>query len=120
MSLVSKGRGAAAYNQTHARILLFCDENQADGPMKDEDIARALKVGTATVERVRRGEHVVQRRCHESHRQWAELQDVPRPGPEHPPRSLRTPAAHHWPGLLRLGAPQAPAGSSGRTWRRVV
>ncbi len=54
MSLVSKGRGAAACKQTHARILLLCDENQADGPMKDEDIARALKVGTATVERVRR------------------------------------------------------------------
>ena len=54
MSLVSKGRGAAAYKQTHARILLLCDENQADGPMKDEDIARALKVGTATLERVYR------------------------------------------------------------------
>ena len=54
MSLVSKGRGAAAYKQTHARILLLSDENQADGAMKDEDIARALKVGTATVERVRR------------------------------------------------------------------
>ena len=32
--LVSKGR-AAAYKQTHARILLLCDENQADGPMMD-------------------------------------------------------------------------------------
>ena len=53
MALVSKGR-AAAYRQTHARILLLCDENQADGGMKDEEIARALKVGTATVERVRR------------------------------------------------------------------
>ena len=52
-SLVSRGR-AAAYRQTHARILLLCDENQADGAMKDEEIARALKVGTATVERVRR------------------------------------------------------------------
>ena len=51
--LVSKGR-EAAYRQTHARILLLCDENQAGGPMKDQDIARALKVGTATVERVRR------------------------------------------------------------------
>ena len=51
--LVSRGR-AAAYRQTHARILLLCDENQANGPMKDEEIARALKVGTATVERVRR------------------------------------------------------------------
>ena len=50
---MSKGR-AAAYKQTHARILLLCDENQADGAMKDEEIARALKLGTATVERVRR------------------------------------------------------------------
>ena len=53
MALVSRGR-AAAYKQTHARILLLCDENQADGAMKDADIAQALKVGTATVERVRR------------------------------------------------------------------
>ena len=53
MALVSKGR-AAAYKQTHARILLLCDENQADGGMRDEEIAQALKVGTATVERVRR------------------------------------------------------------------
>ena len=52
MALVSRGR-AAAYKQTHARILLLCDENQADGAMKDEEIARALKVSTATVERVR-------------------------------------------------------------------
>ena len=52
-ALVSKGR-AAAYKQTHARILLLSDENQAEGPMMDEEIARALKVGTATVERVRR------------------------------------------------------------------
>jgi transposase len=52
-SLVSRGR-AAAYKQNHARILLLCDENQADGEMKDLDIARALKVGRATVERVRR------------------------------------------------------------------
>ena len=52
-SLVSKGRGAA-YRQIHARILLLIDENQADGVMKDQEVVRALKVGTATVERVRR------------------------------------------------------------------
>ena len=52
-ALVSKGR-AAAYKQTHARILLLSDENQADGAMKDDEIARSLKVGSATVERVRR------------------------------------------------------------------
>ena len=46
-SLVSKGR-AAAYKQIHARILLLCDENQADGAMNDEEIARALKVGTGS------------------------------------------------------------------------
>ena len=51
--LVSKGR-EAAYRQTHARILLLCDENQDSGAMRDADIAWALKVGTATVERVRR------------------------------------------------------------------
>ena len=51
--LVSRGR-AAAYKQTHARILLLCDENQTGGAMRDQEIARALKVGTATVERVRR------------------------------------------------------------------
>ena len=52
-TLVSRGR-AAAYQQTHGRILLLSDENQAGGGMKDEEIARALKVGIATVERVRR------------------------------------------------------------------
>ena len=52
-ALVSRGR-AAAYKQTHARILLLSDENQAQGPMMDQEIARALQVGTARVERVRR------------------------------------------------------------------
>ena len=51
--LISHGR-AAAYKQTHARILLLSDENQGEGPMMDREIARALQVGTATVERVRR------------------------------------------------------------------
>ena len=46
--------GAAAYKQTHARILLLSDEAQGDRAMKDEEIARALQVGAATVERVRR------------------------------------------------------------------
>jgi len=52
-ALVSRGR-AAAYKQTHARILLLSDENRADGPLKDQEIARALSVGVSTVERVRR------------------------------------------------------------------
>ena len=51
--LVSKGR-VAAYRQTHARVLLLSDENQAEGPLLDQEIARVLKIGTATVERVRR------------------------------------------------------------------
>ena len=51
--LVSRGR-AAAYKQTHARILLLVDEAQEGGAMKDGEIARVLKVGSATVERVRR------------------------------------------------------------------
>ena len=52
-ALVCRGR-VAAYKQRHARILLLSDENQAQGAMMDQEIARALQVGTATVERVRR------------------------------------------------------------------
>ena len=51
--LVSRGR-AAAYRQTHARILLLSDEVQGNGAMRDEDVARSLQIGSATVERVRR------------------------------------------------------------------
>ena len=43
-ALVSRGR-AAAYKQTHARILFLSDENQAGGGMKDEDRARSPQVG---------------------------------------------------------------------------
>ena len=43
-AMVSRGR-AAAYRQTHARILLLSDEAQGDGVMKDGDIARSLQVG---------------------------------------------------------------------------
>ena len=52
-AMVARGR-AAAYQQTHARILLLNDEVQGDGAMKDGGIARALQIGQATVERVRR------------------------------------------------------------------
>ena len=52
-ALVSKGR-AAAYKQTHARILLLSDEARKDGSMTDEEVARSLEIASATVERVRR------------------------------------------------------------------
>ena len=52
-ALVSKGR-AAAHKQTHARILLLSNEGHGGGAMQDEEIGRSLRVGTATVERVRR------------------------------------------------------------------
>ncbi len=52
-ALVSRGR-VAAYQQTHTHILLLCDEAQEGGAMKDAEIAQVLKVGLATVERVRR------------------------------------------------------------------
>ena len=52
-AMVTRGR-AAAYRQTHARILLLSDEGPGDGVMKDGAIARSLQVGRATVERVRR------------------------------------------------------------------
>ena len=46
----TRGR-AAAYKQTHARILLMSDESRSDGGMKDADITSALGVGQSTVER---------------------------------------------------------------------
>ena len=49
-ALASKGR-TAAYRQTHARILLACDEAQEDGSSTDEEIASVLKVGVSTVTR---------------------------------------------------------------------
>ena len=52
-ALVSRGR-AAAYKQTHARILLMSDEAREDGGMKDTDITSALGVGQSTVERIRK------------------------------------------------------------------
>ena len=52
-ALVSRGR-AAAYRQTHARILMLSDEAQGGGAMRDEEIAGSLQIGSATVERVRR------------------------------------------------------------------
>ena len=47
-------RSAAAYKQTHARILLMSDESRSDGGMKDADITSALGVGQSTVERIRK------------------------------------------------------------------
>jgi hypothetical protein len=41
-ALVSKGR-AAAYKQTHARILLLSDEVRKDGGLTDEEAARSLE-----------------------------------------------------------------------------
>ena len=52
-ALASRGR-AAAYKQTHARILLMSDESRPDGGMTDVEISRALGVGLSMVERVRR------------------------------------------------------------------
>lgn len=51
--MVSRGR-AAAYKQTHARILLMSGESRADGGMTDAEITRALGVGQSTVERIRK------------------------------------------------------------------
>lgn len=51
-ALVSKGKSAAR-KQTHARVLLLCDES--DGKRRaDMEVASTLSVGRSTVERVRR------------------------------------------------------------------
>ena len=114
-SLVSKGR-AAAYKQTHARILLLCDENQADGAMKDEEIARALKVGIATVERVRRrcveeGVEAALGRKEQLNRRPKKLDGQ---GEAHPVSS--TGAGSDCPGLRRA-APSAPLKAGSGTGR---
>ena len=44
-ALVSRGR-AAAYKQTHARILLMSDESRSDGGMKDGGHHQRARCGT--------------------------------------------------------------------------
>lgn len=51
-ALVNKGTGQAR-RLRRARMLLMADEAQAGGGWKDTDIAKALKAGVRTVERVR-------------------------------------------------------------------
>lgn len=52
-SLLSGGKEAAR-NQMHARILLKTDQGEQGPAWTDQQIAEALDIGTATVERVRR------------------------------------------------------------------
>ncbi len=52
-ALTTKGR-VSARKQTHARILLQCDECREDGGRTDGEIAEALDVGVSTVVRARR------------------------------------------------------------------
>ncbi len=99
--MVSRGRGAA-YKQTHARILLLVDEAQEGGAMKDEDIARALKIGTATVERVRR-------RCVE---EGVEAALGRRPQVNRRPRKLDGEREAH---LVAMACSQPPEGRAGWT-----
>ena len=115
MALVSRGR-AAAYKQTHARILLLSDENQAGGRMKDEDIARSLKAGRAIVERVRW-------RCvAEGLERALGAQGATEPETEAVGRSRRSPpriqygAGSDCPGLRRA-APSAPLRAGSRPGR---
>lgn len=51
-ALINKGR-IASRKQTHARILLQCDESGAVPAKKDQDIAGALNTSARSVERVR-------------------------------------------------------------------
>ena len=52
-ALTTRGR-ISARKQTHARILLQCDECREDGGRTDGEIAEALDIGESTVVRVRR------------------------------------------------------------------
>jgi len=51
--LINTGK-TAAYKQRHARILLLADQTTKGPAMKDDDIAKAVGCGTATVERLRK------------------------------------------------------------------
>jgi hypothetical protein len=51
-ALLSKGR-MAARKQTHARILLQCDESGVTPAKKDQAIAEALNTSARSIERVR-------------------------------------------------------------------
>jgi transposase len=51
-ALINKGR-IAARKQTHARILLQCDESGENPGKKDRDIAEALNISARSIERVR-------------------------------------------------------------------
>jgi Homeodomain-like domain len=53
LALIQSGT-ASARTLTHARILLHADTNQPEGGWFDQDIAEAVLVGTATIERVRK------------------------------------------------------------------
>ena len=99
--LVSRGR-AVAYKQTHARILLLSDESQESGAMKDEEIARSLKVGNATVGRVRR-------RCVE---EGVEAALGRRQQANHRPRKLDGQGEAH---LTHLACSEPPEGRAGWT-----
>lgn len=52
-AIINKDK-CAAYRQRHARILLKADENRIGGALSDRQIAAAVEVGIATVQRVRR------------------------------------------------------------------
>lgn len=51
--LTNKGK-IAAYKMNHARILLLANINQPEGSWTDLKISKALNVGQATIERVRK------------------------------------------------------------------
>jgi hypothetical protein len=54
LEAIIKKKRCAAHRQRRARILLKADENSPRGSLTDVEIASAVEVGTATVERVRR------------------------------------------------------------------
>ena len=108
-AMVSKGR-SAAYKQTHARILLLGDEAQEGGAMKDEDIARSLQVGRATVERVRRRcvEEGLERALGRKEQLNRRRKRLDGPGEAHPVSSTGQ-------ALIALTCTEAPEGRAGWT-----
>ena len=104
--LISSGMQSAR-TLSHARILLHADDAQPEGAWFDQEIAHALHVGLATVERVRRKFA------------WGGLEAAlyRKPQPKRPPEKMDGEAEAH---LVALTCAAAPGGQKRWTLRLLA
>jgi transposase len=104
--LVSSGKGAAR-KLAHARVLLLADQSEGGPGWKDADIAQAVSVSVATVERVR--QRFVE--------QGTEAALVPKPTSRRYERKLDGAREAQ---LIALACSQPPQGRAGWTMRLLA